>query len=479
MAQLVLVNQWVEGISNNKPPLGLGYLAAFLKSYLDFDNIAVVNTGTRVFEQIREHEPEIVGFTAYSANYPEVLTLMSRVKKELDVVTLIGGPHITALPESLTRNADIGIIGEGEKTLLELMQLYLKKKQLNPKDLRNIPGIVFQDGERVQVTPIRAPILPLDSIPFPDRELLEIERFLKPSQILMNNEYIRGTTILSSRGCPFHCRYCHVSAKWGSPRFHSAERVASEIELLVNKYGVKGIYIADDLFSANTTRVNKIIAGLKNRDVLGEVRFFLDLRANLVTDELMRLLKEMGVVKISLGLESGSERVLRYLKGGDVTVAQNRKAVRIANNYGIGCYCCFMIGAPPETKEDIEKSQRLIREILDASPENFCQVSVTTPLPGTRLWDDAVKNRKIGKNIDWHQFSLNPELSVNPDYYVNDHIPFDEFLDVARETLEIAGSRRLTSILHKFSWRYLKRAFENPRLAFRIVGDYLRHRQTR
>jgi len=476
MAQLVLVNQWVEGISNTKPPLGLGYLAAYLKSYLDFDNIAVVNSGTRVFERIRDLEPEIVGFTAYSANYPEVLTLMSRVKKELDVITLIGGPHITALPESLNQNADIGIIGEGEKTLLELMQLYLNKKQLSLKDLRTIPGIVFRDGERIQVTPKREPILPLDSIPFPNRELLEIERFLKPSQILMNNEYIRGTTILSSRGCPFNCRYCHVSAKWGAPRFHSAERVASEIELLVNKYGVKGIYIADDLFSANTTRVKKIIEGMKNRNVLGDVRFFLDLRANLVTDELIRLLKEMGVVKISLGLESGSERVLRYLKGGDVTVAQNRNAVRIANSHGIGCYCCFMIGAPPETKEDIKKSQRLIREILDASPENFCQVSVTTPLPGTRLWDDAVENGKIGKDIDWHQFSLNPELSVNPDYYVNEHIPFDEFLEITRETLAIAGSRRLNSILHKFSWRYLKRAFEHPRLAFRIVSDYLRHR---
>ena len=474
MKTLVLVNHWVEGISNNKPPLGLGYLVAYLEKFLGFTDIAVVNTGTRTFDKIKDLKPEIVGFTAYSTNYTSVIRLMRRVKEELGVIALLGGPHITCLPHKLDQSADIGVIGEGEKTLLELMQLYKRGKSFQASELEKIPGIVFRRNEKNIITSVRTPIYPLDSIPLPNREVLDIERFLKPSQILMNNEYIRGTTMLTSRGCPFNCVYCHVTAKWGTPRFHSAERVADEIELLVKEYGVEGIYIEDDLFTANTTRIQKIVDGMQSRNVLGKVRFFLDLRANLVSEELMLALKKMGVVKVSLGLESGSEQILQYLKGGDVTVEQNRQAVAIANKFGIGCNCCFMIGAPPETREDICKSQDLIKEILNASTDNFCQVNVTTPLPGTKLWDYAIQQGYINEDVDWQQFSLSPLVSTRKDFYINEHIDFDEFQKIASDTMALCNSRRLKSIMSKFSLHYIRRIFEDPKLAVKIVRDYLR-----
>ncbi|MDZ7294029.1 MAG: B12-binding domain-containing radical SAM protein [candidate division KSB1 bacterium] len=477
MSCLVLVNQWVEGISNNKPPLGLGYLVAYLKRYLDFDDVEVVNTGKGVFERICDANPRIVGFTAYSANYAAVLGLARQVKKELGVITLLGGPHITALPQSLDTCVDVGVLGEGEETLVDLMRLFLEHGRLEPTRLAEVPGIVFHRDGGVCITAPRRPIFPLDAIPLPDRDALDIERFLRPSPILMNNQYLRGTTMLTSRGCPFKCIYCHVSAKWGRPRFHSPERVAEEVEVLVKRYGVEGIYIADDLFTANATRIKKIISGLDARGVLGRVRFFVDLRANLVTDHVMGLLRDMGVVKVSLGLESGSDRVLSYLKGGDVTVAQNRQAVAIANRHGIGCYCCFMLGAPHETRADIRLTQGLIKEILDAHPQNFCQVSVTTPLPGTALWEYAVERGIIGQEVDWSQFSLNPELSLQPDFYVNEEIPFAEFQRLVRETMEIAGSRRLPAILRHLSRHYVVQALRRPDLALRIARDYLKHRK--
>jgi len=404
MATLVLVNHWSEGIGNNKLPLGLGYLTAYLKKYLDFDDVTIVNTGDHTFEKIAREKPAIVGFTAYTAGYYDVVQLLERVKKELSAITLVGGPHITCLPHQLSRWADIGVIGEGEATLLELIQCYQETGQLAPPNLQKINGIVYREnGQLVQTAP-RQPILPLDQIPPPDREKLQIRDFLEPSQILMNNEYLRGATMLSSRGCPFKCIYCHVQAKWGRPRLHSAQRVASEVELLVKNYGVQGIYIEDDLFVSSIKRIAAITQELKQRNVWGSVRFFLDLRANLVTDELVRALKEMGVVKVALGLESGSEPILKYLKGGDVTVAQNRQAVRRLNQYDIGCHCCFMIGAPAETRADIQKTQTLIREILDGHPQNFCQVTVVTPLPGTGLWDYARSRGFLPEAPDWRQF---------------------------------------------------------------------------
>lgn len=476
MAQLVLVNVWSAGIGNNKPPLGLGYLAAYLKKYLDFHDIAIINTGERIFEKISAEKSAVVGFTAYTAGYFDVLELMARVKNELGLPTIIGGPHVTCLPHKLSEFADVGVIGEGEETFLELMQLFLDERRFNPIKLKTIPGIVFRDNGQLTQTESRSPIKPLDKIPMPDRELLHIEEFLKPSQILMTNEYLRGATMLSSRGCPFKCIYCHVQSKWGKPRYHSATRVAEEVELLVKKYGVEGIYIEDDLFVSSLKRIHAITEGLKRSGVHGNIRFFLDLRANLVNEKLAIALKEMGVVKAALGLESGSEQILRYLKGGDVTVQQNRRAVQLLNRVGIGCHCCFMIGAPPETRQDIRKTQDLIREILDMNVRNFCQITVTTPLPGTGLWEYALEKGMVSEDVDWRQFSLSPETTHRRDFYVNEHIDFAEFLKLVEETRSLANSRRLKSILSRFSWHYVQRILEDPKLAWRILRDYVAHR---
>lgn len=477
MASLVLVNHWVPGIGNNKPPLGLCYLSSYLKHYLKYDDVLIINTGDNTFEKIRDAHPDIVGFTAYTAGYYEVNELVKRVKQELDVHTLVGGPHITCLPQQLPEHADIGVIGEGEQTLTELIQLFSDRGGFPTKDLMKIDGLAFRDeqGNFIQ-TNRRDLIRPLDKIPIPDRALLDMDYFLQPSQILMSNEFLRGTTMLTSRGCPYHCIYCHVAAKWGKPRLHSPERVVDEIDLLYRTYGVEGITMSDDLFVSSPTRIEKIISGMKDRNLLGKIRFLVDLRANMVTDSLMQQLINLGVEKIALGLESGSEPILKYLKGEEMTVEQNREAVRIANKYGIGCYCCFMIGSPPETQADIAKTQNLIREILDMSPKNFCQITVTTPLPGTKLWDYSVEKGHIKEDIDWRQFSLSPLMSNREDFYVNEHIDFNEFQKIAQYTMALANSRRLKSIFSKFSWYYIKRIYNDPKLAVKILMDYLRFR---
>ncbi len=130
-----------------------------------------------------------------------------------------------------------------------------------------------------------------------------------------------------------------------------------------------------------------IIVGMEQRKLLGKLRFLLDLRANMVTEHLVKLLKKMGVAKVTLGLESGSNKILQYLKGKNVTVDDNRNKIKILNKHSIGAYCCFMIGAPPEMIEDIQLTRDLIQEILDRDIKNYCQLTVATPLPGTKLWN--------------------------------------------------------------------------------------------
>ncbi|MFZ5515221.1 MAG: B12-binding domain-containing radical SAM protein [Candidatus Zhuqueibacterota bacterium] len=476
MAKLVLVNYWSPGIGNNKPPLGLCYLASYLQTYLDFHDIVIINSGDAVFEKIRDARPEIVGFTAYTAGYYDVLDLMKRVKTELAVPVLVGGPHITCLPHKLSEDADIGFVGEGEQTLLEVMRLYLATGQLAPGQLSAIPGLVFRENGTLKFSEPRALINPIDQIPMPAREFIDMDEFLKPSQILMNNEYLRGTTMLTSRGCPFKCIYCHVSAKWGRPRLHSPAYVVNEIEHLASRYQVEAITMSDDLFVSNIQRIEQIIEGMAQRHLLGKVRFMVDLRANMVNDRLVLLLKKMGVAKVALGLESGSDRILQYLKGANVTVEKNRTAVRILNKHGIGAYCCFMIGAPPETRGDIDKTRDLIREILDMDTANFCQLTVTTPLPGTKLWDYALSKKYITEDVDWRQFGLSPLTSNRSDFYINEHIEFGEFQKIARTTYSLCNSRRIKSIFSKFTWRYVVKIFKQPTLAYQILRDYLKNR---
>jgi anaerobic magnesium-protoporphyrin IX monomethyl ester cyclase len=476
VAKLVLVNHWPPGVGNNKPPLGLGYLASYLKKVLDFHDMAVVNTGDRTLEKILEHRPEMVGFTVYTAGFVDVMKIVRGLKKRTRVPVLAGGPHVTCLPGMLPREVDVGCVGEGEQTLLELVELVLRTGGLAPRDLEKIPGLVFWDGDERRTTPARPHIRPLDRIPYPDREILNIREFLKPSQILMNNEFLRGTTMLTSRGCPFRCAYCHVSSVWGTPRYHSPGYVVDEMDLLVREYGVEAISIGDDLFAGNTRRIGEIIDGMERRGILGRVRFQLDLRASMVNDGLIRMLKRMGVVKIDLGLESGSDRVLRTLKGKDVSAEINLEAVKTINRHGIGTYCCFMLGSPGETREDVEKTRDLIRKVLDSSPKNFCQVSVTTPLPGTPLWDEAVRRGLDPERMDWRQYSLNPLESDQKDFYLGDRIPYREFRRLLKETVTLGNSRRLESILSNFSWRYVKRIVQDPRLAWTILRDYARNR---
>ena len=476
MAKLVLVNHWSKGIGNDKPPLGFGYLASYLKKYLNFHDIAIVNTGEHTLQKIMDHQPEIVGFTAYTAGYYDVLQLMEQVREKLPVTVLAGGPHITCLPHKLSKFTDIGFIGEGEQSLLELMQVYLNRGKLPATDLQKINGLVFWNDGKLQFSPPRQLIKPLDRIPMPDRELFDLDQFLKPSQILMSNEFLRGTTMLTSRGCPYKCIYCHVSAKWGKPRLHSPEYVVNEMDHLVNQYQVEAITLSDDLFASSATRIESIIEGMEQRKLLGRVRFLVDLRANMVTERLVKLLKKMGVAKVALGLESGSEKILQYLKGKSVTVADNRNAVKILNKYGIGAYCCFMIGAPPETIDDIGQTRNLIREILEMDTKNFCQLTVTTPLPGTKLWEEALEKGHISEEVDWRQFSLSPLTSTRKDFYVNEHIDFDKFQEIAEDTMALCNSRRLKSIMSKFSWHYVRRIFEEPQLAVKILRDYLKFR---
>lgn len=467
--KLTLVNIWKKIYPN----LGLGYLASYLNKYYPKCKIEIVdNDNTQdVIKKIIESKSDLIGFSAFTPNYYKVEQTARKIKETLNTPLIIGGPHITPIPHTLNKCFDLAVLGEGEKTLLELIKLFNKEKKFTPSKLKEIRGIAFHDKNKIVITPPRKLIKFLDKIPLPARYLFDMESYLKPKNILCNNKLIKGTSILTSRGCPYHCIYCQASAMWGKIRLHSAKYVVEEIKMLYKKYNVEGICIVDDLFISDIGRVRKIVDGLKKEKLLGKIKYLVDGRANLINDETLEVLKEMGVVQISIGFESASKKILKYLKNGTVTLEQNYKAVETIKKHNIDIYGQFMIGTPGETEEDLLKTFNFIKD----NHLTHSHLSITTPLPGTELWEYCRKEGIVDEfSVNWEKFNMQPSLNLSEHYYINKKTPYEDFnrwfnkFNEYVTVMRIGEERKLNLINYENLIYILRYMLQNPKSFLKI-----------
>lgn len=387
------------------PPLSLGYLASYAMKYGGYSekDIRIIdeNAGARVVEQIEEFKPDVIGITSTTPVYPRTVELAKNIKKiHDDTPIFIGGPHATALPKETLNEKyfDIAVMGEGEATVLDLLKLYEKKSELPRDELSEIDGIAYVDGNSVKMNKNREFITDLDSIPFPARNLMNMEFYLKPNIYTIRGVAGRITHVMSSRGCPYDCIFCSSKLMWKrTVRYFSPEYVISEINSLVKDYDVNGINFQDDTFCANRLRMKKICELLVSTGLNKNLFYSCQLRANLIDKEMLGWLKESGCVQVEYGFESGSERMLKRLKKDSVTVEQNKNAVKLTHEAGLRVLGNFIIGAPGETLEDIRQTERFYKE----NPIDFIAISILAPYPGTEIWN-AVKP-DIAK-FDWKQF---------------------------------------------------------------------------
>lgn len=373
-------------IENRFTPLGIGYMISSMRTRFGADAITFSIVDVDVERAIASFEPDIIGISTVSQNYGKAIQY-ARLAKRYNKIVICGGVHISMLPFSLDKDMDVGIIGEGEETICELVELYQKRKSLSPKDLQKMKGIVYWGDNGAIVIADKRELIHLDDIPFPAREY-----FANGS----------NTYMFTSRGCPYRCCFCASSRFWNKVRFFSAEYVVSEIQCLYEQYNVKRISFYDDLFPSNVERVRQIVTLLKQRDLLGKVDFTCAIRANRVNEEIISLLKKMGFISISIGLESGCEATLAYLKG-NVSVRQNENAVKTIQKYNIPLRCSFVIGSPAETEEDIIETLDFIRR---NQPMEF-DVYVLTPFPGTPVWDYAKSRGLVTDHMDWDSLNVN------------------------------------------------------------------------
>lgn len=404
------INSFSEGETRH-PNLGIGYLIASLKAAFGDTCFHFKIVNSNIEEELDGFKPQVVGISCVSQNYGLARDYAQKAH-ERGIPVMVGGVHISFLPHTLSKAMNVGCIGEGEDTIVDLMHIFLTHQGFPTAALEGIPGIVYWgEGDVLRQTASQAGRSDLDSLAFPDRSLTPISSH---------------TYMFTSRGCPYRCKFCASSRFWNNVRFFSAERVVNEIELLVNQYGVRFISFFDDLFVADKKRFFEIVDLIEKRGIKGKVKFSCSLRANTVREDIVAALKRMGVVSVGMGLESGNQRVLTWLKGGNLSVEQNSNAVALLKKYGIMPNASFVIGSPDETAEEILDTLRFIKKV----DLGLFDVYVITPFPGTPVWEIAKKKKLVceDESMDWSRLNVNFEMNHSKAIILSDTLSPSELL---------------------------------------------------
>jgi anaerobic magnesium-protoporphyrin IX monomethyl ester cyclase len=333
-------------------PMGLGYLAAVLEA--DGHSVQVLDANADHLDAVaigsivKVEKPELIGITATTPVYKNALALADILKKNSTAITVLGGNHATLMPResALHSNIDFVVIGEGERTIVELAHCLE-----TGGDISRVNGLIYKEGNGLKKNEKRAVIEDLDSIPFPARHLFRSHRYAYPDALKYP-----AFPIISSRGCPGACTFCTAKNLQGSRfRYRSVGNVLDEIDMLIREYGAKEIHIWDDNFITNHERVFAFRDGIVKRNIKIALAFPNGLRADFINREIMMALREAGTYSLAIGVESGSQAILDSIRKG-VTLAQIEDAFRFAKEAGMETWGFFLLGLPGEDARTLNET---------------------------------------------------------------------------------------------------------------------------
>ena len=406
--KIALVNPRIESYSGTMPPLGLLYIAALLeKSGFNVKIFDISPVDDKDIASIISYSPDVIGITILTDYFFRAKHITGTLKKNLpEAFIVIGGVHVTVLPkESLIDfGVDVGVVGEGEYTMLELCNS-LKHNT----EWRDIAGIVFMDKNRkIVITAPRAYIDNLDELPLPARHLLNFEEYLLPPGMIRGYWFERATTVMTSRGCPFTCIWCGSQCTFGRKvRYRSINNVMLELQSLIEKHTVDCVWFVDDTFTLKNDRVLEFCDQMQKRKI--KLAWGCQAHVKTADFEMFQKMKKSGLVQLDFGVESGSNRILNYLKKNSDAVSI-KKAFTLAKKAGIRTCATFMFGSPGEEKEDVLATFKLAREIKPDFTSSF----FITPYPGTELMEMAVKKRwKLADDRYDRGLKRRPMLLIN------------------------------------------------------------------
>ncbi|MGA3111537.1 MAG: radical SAM protein [Candidatus Bathyarchaeia archaeon] len=489
--KIVLINPPQTFYPGSEPPagnlpLGLMYIAAtltkagyqteildaFMADGLFQKNGETINVGMpfdHIKREIESRKPDILGiagpFTCQIENSVKVSDLAKQV--DPDILTVVGGPHVTTVPKGFlteAKSVDIVVVGEGEYIMPEIAAFVEGKKALD-----EILGIAFRQNGEVKVKAQRDFIKNLDDLPYPAYDLVNMEKYLDPQKIGYRSFRNRAISMVTSRGCPFNCCFCSVHLHMGKGfRAHSANYVLNHIQYVVEKFDVKNIFFEDDNLTLDLARFEAICDGLIAKKTKIGWETPNGVRADCLNLNLLKKMKKSGCKSVFFGVESGDQLILDNVICKSLDLNKVVEVAKICKDIDLKTGAFYIIGFPGEKKENMQKTVDFalkLKRDFDVGMHLF----MATPSYGTRLYEECKSKGYIQENLGWDSFAAARQPKGMPLISTADFTP-EEVKEIAAKALEEYKKLSLRNHLRN-PRRALKTAFEQPQLILKYIRN--------
>lgn len=422
----------VSGASGIIPPLGIAYIASYVRSFgYDVEIIDANAEGIDVEDLINilsEKMPDILGISAMTPTLNVTLKIFNKIKSyNPSTLTVIGGAHASAASKDIiTENPaiDIAVRGEGEQIFLNVISAY------KTKCFEHICGITYRNKNNHSIHNPDCPTnLDVNQLPMPAYDLLPMNKYTLPlhhsgfGKKVPSNPFFM---IFTGRGCPMNCNFCASKSIWGNTvRLKSAEQVVNEIDILITKYNIKVLDIADDIFTINKKRLHDILDLIIKRKY--KILFNCSSRIDTIAEEDIIKLKKAGCYLIRYGVESGNQEMLNKMNK-KISLNAILTTINHTKKHGIATSASYILGYPGETKESALQTIRLAKRLKTSVSLFFFAV----PYKGTRLYAYAKNNDLIvEKSTDkWIQFPDKPILKT-------EYLSIDELISLRKKAYKM------------------------------------------
>ncbi len=393
-------------------PMGIAYLGAVLRECYDVRLLDSVVEGhnlerevedPRVFQyglspemvtdHIREYEPDVLGLSClFSSQFPAVAEIAHRVKKwNPETVVVTGGTHPTFLPQRCLKEEEIDyiVMGEAEESLPMLLGSIHAGK-----GFEHIDGLAYRENGDIKVQEKTSWIQDLDSLPFPARDLLPVEKYFKINvPFMFFSKSPRNMSFITSRGCPCRCNFCSSTRFWGGrQRKRSPENVLAELEHLKSRYGIEEVKFEDDNLTVDRRRAKAIFQGMIDRELDLDWNMPNGVMVKTLEDtELLRLMKASGCYEVIMAFESGDQYVVDNIVNKPLDLEKSRDIVKNVKAMDIDTHAFFIIGFPGESLQQIKNTFAYARSL---KLDKF-YVFIFNPLPGTPLYQECLSRGLI------------------------------------------------------------------------------------
>ena len=391
-------------------PLGLLYLGGYLNSKMPDIEVSIIDAAledlnsAEIVEKIKAFKPELVGLTGLTVHTYAIKETARHIRKSFsDTIIIVGGPAVSSNYAEILKESsiDFGVIGEGEETFYQIV-----KSLREGMELSLIDGLVYRDKEdNFIVNNERKLIDNLDNIPRPAYHLISVEDYFNgPKRNSQSPVYIskRNLPILTSRGCPFKCIYCHrtLGKKF---RSRSSESVINEIVWLKHTYNIDELEIIDDIFNFDKPRAEDIFRKLADANLNLKISFPNGLKYEMIDDELLDLFKRAGVYRVAFGIESGNAKIQKVIRK-IVDLPRMRDIIDRSAQMGFFVSGFFQLGIPGETKEQMLDTIRF----AVSTKLHTAMFHLTIPFPGTQIYEEHIRGK-----IKVDNFASARNISVN------------------------------------------------------------------